>query len=135
MKETIVTQQDQSPFGQVVARHGTTPGCSGCDGLGPHTEACRVRLEKAFEAPIGPITGSATESQEPTPAAQQEPESSSSRPAAPIQQKIFRTNRLIHRWSWDHKERRERKRARPTETPTSEISGKPVVKARSASSQ
>ena len=52
LKATIVTQQEQSPFGQVVARHGTTPGCSGCVGLGPHTKACRVRLEKAFEAPI-----------------------------------------------------------------------------------
>ena len=31
------------------------------------------------------------------------------------------------------KERRERKGARPSETPTSEISGRPVVKARSAS--
>ena len=56
LKATIVTQQDQGPSGhrrvylttRVVARHGATPGCSGCVGLGPHTEACRVRLEKAL---------------------------------------------------------------------------------------
>ena len=47
LKATIVTQQDQGPSGHrrvylttgVVARHGATPGCSGCVGLGPHTEA------------------------------------------------------------------------------------------------
>ena len=56
LKATIVTQQDQGPSGhrhvylttRVVARHGTTPGCSGCVGLGPCTEACRVLLEKAL---------------------------------------------------------------------------------------
>ena len=56
LEATIVTQQDQGPSGhrrvylttEVVARHGATPGCSGCVGLGPHTEACRVRLEKAL---------------------------------------------------------------------------------------
>ena len=58
LKATIVTQQDQGPSGhrrvymttKVVARHGATPGCCGCVGLGPHTEACRVRLEKALAA-------------------------------------------------------------------------------------
>ena len=80
LKATIVTQQDQGPSGhrrvylktEVVARHGAKPGCSGCVGLGPHIEACRVRLEKAladeradpFETPVGPITELATESQE-----------------------------------------------------------------------
>ena len=56
LKATIVTQQDQGPSGhrrvylttRVVARHGATPCCSGCVGLGPHTEVCRVRLEKAL---------------------------------------------------------------------------------------
>ena len=97
---TIVTQQDQGQSGhrrvylttRVVARHGATPGCSGCVGLGPHTEARRVRLEKALaderadpvETPVRPITEPATESQEPAPAAQQEPASSSSGPAAPM---------------------------------------------------
>ena len=44
LKATIVTQQDQGPSGhrgvylttKVVARHGATPGCSGCVVLGPH---------------------------------------------------------------------------------------------------
>ena len=56
LKATIVTQQDQGPSEhrrvylttKVVARHGVTPSCSGCVGLGPHTEACRVRSEKAL---------------------------------------------------------------------------------------
>ena len=71
LKATIVTQQDQGPPGhrrvylttRVVARHGATPGCSGCVALGPHTEACRVRLEEALAderadpvgTPVGPI--------------------------------------------------------------------------------
>ena len=102
LKATIVTQQDQGPSGhrrvylttKVVARQGATPGCSGCVGLGPHTEACRVQLEKTLAderasagpvgAGVGPITESATGSQEPAPAAQLEPASSSSGPAAPM---------------------------------------------------
>ena len=77
-----------------------------------HTEARRVRLEKALaneradpvEAPVGPNTEAATESQESAPAAQQEPASSSSGPAAPMPNaKTFRTSRWIHQWSWDHK--------------------------------
>ena len=56
LKATIVTQQDQGPSGhrrvylttRVVARHGATPGCSGCVGLGPNTESRRVRLEEAL---------------------------------------------------------------------------------------
>ena len=113
LKATIVTQQDQGPSGhrrvylttEVEARHGATPGCSGCVGLGPHTEACRVRLEKALaderadpvEATVGPITEPATESQESAPAAQQEPL------LRRCQHKTFRTSRWIHRWRWDHK--------------------------------
>ena len=62
--------------------------------LGPHTEACRVRLEKALAderasagpvgTGVGPIVEPATESQEPAPVAQQEPASSSSGLAAPM---------------------------------------------------
>ena len=66
LKATIVTQQDQGPSGhrrvylttKVVARHGATPGCSGCVGMGLHTEACRVRLKKALadeRASAGPV--------------------------------------------------------------------------------
>ena len=146
---TIVTQQDQGPSGhrrvylttRVVARHGATPGCSGCVGLGPHTEARRVRLEKAVaderadpvEAPVGPITEPATESPEPAPAAQQEPASSSSGPAAPMPTQNLQNEQMDSPMELGPQERRERKGARPSETPTSEISGRPVVKARPAS--
>ena len=150
LKATIVTQQDQVPSGhrrvylttKVVARHGATPGCSGCVGLAPHTEACRVRLEKALaderadlvEAPVGPILEPATESQESAPAAQQEPASSSSGPAAPMPTQHFQNEQMDSPMELGPQERRERKGARPSETPTSEISGRPVVKARPASS-
>ena len=117
LKATIATQQDQGPSGhrrvylttKVVARLGATPGCSGCVGLGPHTEACRVRLEKALAdekasadlvgAGVGPTTEPATESKEPAPAAQQEHPVLLRR----CQDKTFRTSRWIHRWSWEHK--------------------------------
>ena len=149
LKATIVTQQDQGPSGhrrvyltRVVARHGATPGCSGCVGLGPHTETCRVRLEKALadetadpvETPVGPITEPATESQESAPEAQQEPASSSSGPAAPMPIQNFQNEQMDSPMELGPQERRERKGARPSETPTSEISGRPVVKARPASS-
>ena len=149
LKATIVTQQDQGPSGhrrvylttKVVARHGATPGCSGCVGLGPHTEACRVRLEKALaderadpvEAPAGTITEPATESQESAPAKQQEPASSSTGPAAPMPAQNLQNEQMDSPMELGPQERLERKGARPGETPTSEISGRPVVKARSAS--
>ena len=113
LKATIVTQQDQGPSGHRRVnlttkgrskRHGATPGCSGCVGLGPHTEVCRVRLEKALaderedpiETPVGPITEPATESQESAPTAQQF--------IHPVllrrcQHETLRTSRWIHRWS------------------------------------
>ena len=149
MKATMVTQQDQGPSGharlylttKVAARHGATPGCSGCVGLGPHTEACRVRLEKALaderadpvETPIGPMTEPDTESQESAPVAQQEPVSSSSGPAAPMPTQNLQNEQMDSPMELGPQERRERKGARPSETPTSDISGRPVVKARPAS--
>ena len=148
LKATIVTQQDQGPSGHrrvhlttmVVARHGATPGCSGCVGLVPHTEACRVRLEKALaneradpvEAPVGSNAEPATESQEPAPAAEQEPASSSSGPAAPMPAQNFQNEQMESPMELGPQGRRGRKGPRPSETPTSEISGRPVVKARPA---
>ena len=143
LKATIVTQQDQGPSGhrrvylttRVVARRGATPGCSGCVGLGPHTEACRVRLEKAFERadpvekPVGPITEPATESQESAPAARP------SCPAAPMPTQNFENEQMDSPMELGPQERRERKGARPSETPTSEISRRPVVQARPTSPQ
>ena len=79
---------------KVVAKFGATPGCSGCVGLGSHTEGCRVRLEKALAyekasagvvgAGVGPIAEPVTRSPQPALAAQQEPASSSSRRDAPM---------------------------------------------------
>ena len=47
---TIVTQQDQGRSGHrrayLTTRVVATLGCSGSVGLGPHTKACRARLEK-----------------------------------------------------------------------------------------
>ncbi|CAK0793479.1 unnamed protein product [Prorocentrum cordatum] len=63
LKAPIVSQQDQGPSGHrrlyltraIVQKYGATPGCSGCAGLGPHTEACRARLEKLVaDAAAGP---------------------------------------------------------------------------------
>ena len=148
LKATIVTQQDQGPSGhrrvylttRVLARHGATPGCNGCVGLGPHTEACRVRLEKALaeertdpvEAPVGSNTHRATESQEPAQAAQQEPASSSSGPAAPMPTQNLQNEQMESPMELRPQERRERKGARPSETPTSEISGRQWREARPA---
>ena len=83
-------------------------------------------------AGVGPIAEPATEPQQPAPAAQQEPASSSSGLAAPMPTQLSEqadgfTDGV------GPQERRERKGARPSETPTSEISGRPVVKARPAS--
>ena len=83
VKATIVTHQDQSPPGhrraylttKVMAKFGATPGCSGCVGLGPHTEACRASLDKAIVdektgagvlgAVVGPIADHAADSSKP----------------------------------------------------------------------
>ena len=77
-----MTQQDQGPSGhrrafsttKVVAKFGATLGCNGCFDLGPHTEACRARLEKAvvdhkmgagvLGARVGPIAEESKASEE-----------------------------------------------------------------------
>ena len=128
-----MTQQDQGPSGhrrvylttKVVAKHGATLGCSGCVGLGPHTDACRVRLEKAL------ADGRADPVETPMPA------SSSSGLVAPMPTQTFRTSRWIHRWSWDQKKaenakdcgqarRREVKSIPEGETCTFEVDCRPV---------
>ena len=110
LKATTVTQQDQGPSGhrrvylttKVVARHGATPGCSGCLGLGPHTEACRVRLEKAW------LTRERVHrflSLPPSPRNQHRWHSRSQHlhRLVLLRQCQHKTFRWIHRWSWDHK--------------------------------
>ena len=85
-----------------------------------------------IETPVGPITEPTTESQESAPTAQQEPASSSSGPAAPMPTRNFKNEQMDSPMELGPQERRERKGARPSETPTSEISGRPMVKARPA---
>ena len=76
------------------------------------------------KASAGPIAEPATEPQQPAPATQQEPSSSSSGLAV---------KQLDSPMEMGAQERRERKGARPSETPSSEFSERPVVKARPAS--
>ena len=139
LKAAIVTQQDQDPSGRpraylttkVVARHGATPGCSGCGGLGLHADACRVRLEKALAderasadpvgAGVGPIAEPATEPQQPAPAAQQEQRLHHRVLLCRCRHKALRTSSQIRQWM-GAQERRERKGAWPSETSPSEIS-------------
>ena len=151
LNAAIVTQQDKGPSGhrrvylttKVVARFGATPGCSGCVGLGSHTEGCRVRLEKVLAderasaspvgAGIGPIAEPATEPRQPPPAEQLEPASSSSGPAVPMPTQNLQKEQLDSPTELGAQERRERKGARPNEMLSSEISERSLVKARPAS--
>ena len=142
LKATIVMQQDQAHrrvylATKVVAGLGATPGHSGCVGLGQHTEGCRVRLEKALadeRASAGPVSDRLL-SLPLSPRNQHRWHSRSQQLHHPVllrqcQHKTFRTSRWIYRWSWEHKNAES---ARERETPTSEISERPVVKARPAS--
>ena len=90
------------------------------------SRSCRERqLDRFVSLPPSP--------QESAPAAQQEPASSSSGPAAPMPTQNFQNEQIDSPMELGPQERGERKGARPSETPTSEISGRPVVKARPAS--
>ena len=80
-------------------------------------------------AGVGPIAEPDTEPQQPAPTAQQEPASSPSGPAAPMPTQNLQSEQM----ELGAQERRERKGARPSETSASEVSGRPVVKARPAS--
>ena len=127
---------------RVVARHGATSDCSDCVALGPHKEVYRVRLEKTWDVertdPVGtrvePITESDSKSHEPAPTTQQESASSSSDPAASMPTQNLQNEQMDSTTELGPQERRERQGARPSETPTSEIFGRPVEKTRPASS-
>ena len=94
-----------------------------------------VADEKASADPVGagvgPTTEPPTESKEPAPAAQQEPASSSG-PPAPMPRQNLQNEQMDSPMELGAQERRERKGARQSETPPSEISARPVVKARPA---
>ena len=90
---------------------------------------CDWKRHWLMRTPVGPITELTSESHEPAPAAQQGPASSSPGPAAPMPTQNFQNEQMDSPMELGPQERRERKVARPSETPTSEISGRPVVKA------
>ena len=98
-----------------------------------------MRLEKALAderasaGPVGAAVGqiAGTEPQQPPPAAQ--PASSSSGLAAPMPAQNLQNEQMDSPMELGAQERRERKGAQPSETPTSEISESPVAKARPAS--
>ena len=114
LKAAIVTPQDQGPSGhrrvylttKVAARHGATPGCSGGVGLGPHTEACRVRLEEALadeRASAGPVGAGVGPIAEPA-------ASNGGTAGASVFIIGFccadadtKFSEWIHQWSWEHK--------------------------------
>ena len=141
LRAAIVTQQDQGPSGhrrmylttKIVARHGATPGCSGCVGLGPHTEACRMRLEKALSderthagaggVGIGPIAEPTVESQVPASTVQEESASSPPDIAPPTPTQNPQDEQMDSPMELDTQEHRGRKEARPSETPASDSSG------------
>ena len=84
------------------------------------------QLDRSLSLPPSPKNESA-------PVVQQEPASSSSGPAAPMPTQNLQNEQMESPMELGAQERLERKGARPSETPTSEISGRPVVKARPAS--
>ena len=90
-----------------MARLGATPGCSGCVGLGLHTEACRVRLEKALADEKASASRSGWDRSQSLPLSLSN-QHKRRRLHHPVllrrcQHKTFRTSSWIHRWSWEHK--------------------------------
>ena len=113
LKATIVTQEDQGPSGhrrvylttRVVARHGATPGCSGCVGLGSHTQKpakCDWKRHwPTREQILSKRQSDRTLSLPPSPENQHWRHSRSQRLHHPVllrrcQRKKFRTSRWIH---------------------------------------
>ena len=110
---------------EIVLRIGAKPGCSGCAGSRSHTEACRVRSRRTFAdakesessravgAGVGSIAKMTVElQQEPTQNIQNELMDSPTEMGA--------------------QEHREQRRVRLNETLPSEMSKRPVVRAKSA---
>ena len=132
---------------EIAMRIGATPGCSGCAGSRSHTEACRIRSRRtladakesessrAVGAGVGSIAKMTVELQQPTVVMQQEPSSLSSfSPAAPVQEPTqdFRNELMDSPMEMGAQEHREQRKVRLNETLSSEMSKRPVVKAKSA---
>ena len=155
LKSAIEMRQDQGSSGhrrmrptiKIVMRIGATPGCSGCAGSRSHTEACRVRSRRTLAdakesessrtvgAGVGSIVKMTVELQQPTAVMQQEPSPSSfSSPTAPIQgpTQNVQTEQMDSPMEMGAQVHREQRKVRLNETLSSEMSQRPVVKAKSA---
>ena len=148
LKSAIETHQDQGSSGhrrmrltiKIVMRIGATPGCSGCAGSRSHTDACRVRSRRALadakeSESSRAVAAGIVEVQQPTVVMQQEPSSSpSSSPTAPMQDTTqnIQNEQMDSLMEMGAQEHREQRKVRLDETLSSEMSRKPVVKAKSA---
>ena len=155
LKSAIETHQDQDSSGhrrmhltiEIVMRIGATPGCSGCAGSKSHTEACRVRSQRALAdakesessravgAGVGSIAKMTVELQQPTAVMQQEPSTSPSfSPTAPMQEPTqnVQNEQIDSPMEMGAQEHRVQRKARLNETLSSEMCKRPVVRAKSA---
>ena len=92
----------------VVARQSATHGCSGCVGLGPHTEECWIGKGIDESRSCRSASWTRSLSLPPSPKNQHRRHSWIQRLHHPVfprrcQDKTFRTSRWIHRWSGEHK--------------------------------
>ena len=156
-KSAIETRQDQDSSGhrrmrlkiEIAMRIGATPGCSGCAGLRSHTEACRMRSRRtladakenessrAVGAGVGSIAKMTVQLQQPTAVIQQGPSPSpSSSPTAPMQEPTqnIQNEQMDSPMEMGAQEYKEQSGVRLNETLSSEMSKRPVVKAKSAHS-
>ena len=156
LKSAIETRQDQDSSGhrrthltiKFVMWVGATPGCSGCAGSRSHTEACRVRSRRTLAdakenessravAGIGSIAKMTVELQQPTAVMQQEPSPSSSFSLiAPTQEPTqnIQNEQMDSPMEMGAQEDGEQRKVRLSETLSSEVSKKPMVKAKPARS-
>ena len=157
LKSSIATRQDRDSSGhrrlcrtiEIVLRVGATSGCSGCAGLRSHSEVCRVRSRRtladakesessrAVGVGIGSIAKMTVELLQPTVVMQQEPSPSpSSSPTAPMQEPTqnIQNEQTDSPTETGAQEHRVQRGVRLNETLSSEMSKRPVVKAKPAHS-
>ena len=152
LKSAIEMRQDQELTGhrrmrltiEIVMRIGATPGCSGCARSRFHTEACRVRSRRtltdakesessrAVGVGVGSIAKMTMVLQQPTAVMQQEPSPSSSPTAMQEPTQNIQNELMDSPMEMGAQEHREQRKLRLNETLSSEMSGRPVVKAKSA---
>ena len=155
LKSAIETRQDQDSSGhrrmrltiKIVMRIGATPGCSGCAESRSHTEASRVRsrriladakeseISRAIRAGVGSIAKMTVKLQQSTVVMQQEPSPSPFfTPTVQMQEPTqnIQNELMDSPMEMGAQEHREQKKVRLNETLSSEMSKRPVVKAKSA---